>query len=714
MTGEIGKLYQDRLYGTKVLSPLALAIIDTPEFQRLAGVRQLGFADFAYRGATHTRFEHSVGTYFITRTIMRRIVQNHERLGLDHPGQYVSARFRFIPRNAELPPGLTTHQSLWRGVTEVVSAAALLHDIGHVPFGHTLEDEFAGLYGRHDSLAGPRLYEMLFNESSGLAGVFSDSIAPWLEKVSNEELRRLLYLILSWREHLEPLEDFQAILDRAIKGVHGSHGQLERLRNLRKWHAEFQKEGMFQPFMSDVVGNTICADLLDYLPRDRVNLGMELRTHTRLQRYFTIRKDPLYPDGNYRLSIMVTRKGKGGQRRDVATELLQIMRERYELVERVFYHHKKAAASAMLAKLLELAFEYGLGPRDDDLVYPAPWQGGTQRHALLPHVTHFSDSELLDYLGKVPLKSERARNLQNSLYSGLRHRRKDVYRTLLVIDRDVLNASPHSVSEFAQRLRGTKEKPSPEGRKQLERTLAKAAGAEDGEVIVYCPSPEMQSKEVDARVEIINDRVLPLSMQRESFAYHEDLAVLERYYEELWRGYIYVAPAVFESPGKCQAIVDAFCGVYGIDRIVAYKKVRTHDFVIREGLTTQKVLGVVQNFFSDLPFRDLPPSVAARLLSEAAVDERFLAAVGNGEDASSRLSQLLHVAVVRAHVEKVKKAKDTGTRESSRVAVLESYCAELLAGESPALVAALRDAGDFATYERNIIEGALGSLQDEE
>lgn len=56
------KLYQDQLYGTKVLTPLAVAIIDTPEFQRLAGLRQLGFTDVTYRGAQHTRFSHSVGT----------------------------------------------------------------------------------------------------------------------------------------------------------------------------------------------------------------------------------------------------------------------------------------------------------------------------------------------------------------------------------------------------------------------------------------------------------------------------------------------------------------------------------------------------------------------------------------------------------------------------------------------------------------------------
>ncbi len=103
--------------------------------------------------------------------MLRRIVQNHERLGLDHPAKSISARFRQVPFNSELPESVTSHQSKWRGPTEIVSAAALLHDIGHVPFGHTLEDEFSGIYPRHDSLAGSRLHEMLFGESSELASL---------------------------------------------------------------------------------------------------------------------------------------------------------------------------------------------------------------------------------------------------------------------------------------------------------------------------------------------------------------------------------------------------------------------------------------------------------------------------------------------------------------------------------------------------------------
>src|SRR5947209_17075864 len=121
---ERGKLYQDRLYGTKVLTPLAVEIMNSAEFQRLAGLRQLGFSDLVFRGATHTRFEHSIGTYFMCRAMMRRIVQNHERLLLDHPGRYISDDFAYYPHDwlpqeaakeieaKRVPP---SHQARWRG-----------------------------------------------------------------------------------------------------------------------------------------------------------------------------------------------------------------------------------------------------------------------------------------------------------------------------------------------------------------------------------------------------------------------------------------------------------------------------------------------------------------------------------------------------------------------------------------------------------------------
>jgi HD superfamily phosphohydrolase len=425
ITKETGKLYQDQIYGPKVLTPLAVEIIDTPEFQRLEGIKQLGFANVTYRGAEHTRLSHSIGTYFITKTIMRRIVQNHERFGYDHPGKDLPDSFSLFPNNVKA--STPTCQSRWRGITEIVSLAALLHDITHVPFGHTLEDEFENIYDRHDTLAGPRLYKLLFHDDSHLSKLLSNTKKIRLE-ISNKELKQLLYVILSWKEQVDTkkltgfgfdkmisdeedkrkneLEKKEVALmeckieeEKRLIELHKYqiNQYLDRLKLLRNWHNCFvnKERNMFHPFMSDVIANTICADLLDYLPRDRMNLGMEYSQHDRIQRFLTIRAGTLYDNEGLRLSILVTRRQKGGQRRDVATAVLRIMRERYEMAELVYYHHKKAAVSSMLATLVEICPK----PNDDESVYPAPWTSDTGES----HILHFTDSSLIDYLGKAPL-----------------------------------------------------------------------------------------------------------------------------------------------------------------------------------------------------------------------------------------------------------------------------------------------------------------------
>ena len=68
----------------------------------------------------------------------------------------------------------------WRGLTELISAAGLLHDLGHVPVGHTLEDEFSVL-AKHDSLGGPRLFEMLYGPRAALPSA-QDTTPPRVEQ----------------------------------------------------------------------------------------------------------------------------------------------------------------------------------------------------------------------------------------------------------------------------------------------------------------------------------------------------------------------------------------------------------------------------------------------------------------------------------------------------------------------------------------------------
>ena len=109
---------RDPLWNNIRLEPIALELMDTPAVQRLRYVRQLGHAFLVYPGATHTRFEHALGAYHLCRRAITL---------LDEGGHPID-----------------------EGDATQLRIAALLHDIGHYPFSHALEE--AGLLG-HESLA---------------------------------------------------------------------------------------------------------------------------------------------------------------------------------------------------------------------------------------------------------------------------------------------------------------------------------------------------------------------------------------------------------------------------------------------------------------------------------------------------------------------------------------------------------------------------------
>jgi HD superfamily phosphohydrolase len=109
MTGP-DKIIRDPLWDTIRLDATAVRIVDTPEFQRLRYIRQLGFTHLVYPGATHTRFDHALGVYHLSVMALRHL---RDRGGA--------------------PP------EVWEG-EELIPYAALLHDIGHYPFSHALEE----------------------------------------------------------------------------------------------------------------------------------------------------------------------------------------------------------------------------------------------------------------------------------------------------------------------------------------------------------------------------------------------------------------------------------------------------------------------------------------------------------------------------------------------------------------------------------------------
>ncbi|MDF1502070.1 HD domain-containing protein [Roseisolibacter sp. H3M3-2] len=130
---------RDPLWNNVRVEDAALRLVDTRVFQRLRYVRQLGLAYLVYPGATHSRFEHALGAYHLARTTLGLLAERGE--------------LRRVPD--EEPA--------------IVRAAALLHDVGHYPFSHALEE--IGV-PHHEDVARPLITE------GEVADILRETVAP--------------------------------------------------------------------------------------------------------------------------------------------------------------------------------------------------------------------------------------------------------------------------------------------------------------------------------------------------------------------------------------------------------------------------------------------------------------------------------------------------------------------------------------------------------
>jgi HD superfamily phosphohydrolase len=120
------EILRDPVWNNIRVDELTLTLVDTEVFQRLRYVRQLGWTYLVYPGATHTRFEHALGTHHLSRRTLALLCEAEDSTSISEIDQ------------------------------AIVRSAALLHDVGHYPFSHALE-EIGALH--HEDVARPLITE---------------------------------------------------------------------------------------------------------------------------------------------------------------------------------------------------------------------------------------------------------------------------------------------------------------------------------------------------------------------------------------------------------------------------------------------------------------------------------------------------------------------------------------------------------------------------
>lgn len=211
------KIY-DSVHGFIPFDEFEKELIDTLAFQRLHYIHQLGIAYLVYPGATHTRFEHSLGVMHLATMMFAKICK--------------SVRpdvFHFVPRKG------SSDYLYWK---RVIRMAALCHDLGHLPFSHVAEKALLGNSG---------------HEKWTLKIIDSDQLKPLWNKLKAAPA------------YLEDLVERDIVTD--IKKISIGEAKWKELVG-----------GSFTPWeriVSEVItGDFFGADRIDYLLRDAKSTGV--------------------------------------------------------------------------------------------------------------------------------------------------------------------------------------------------------------------------------------------------------------------------------------------------------------------------------------------------------------------------------------------------------------------------------------------------------
>ncbi|MCM0606537.1 MAG: HD domain-containing protein [Xanthomonadaceae bacterium] len=211
---------RDALHGSIALDPTEVSVVESPYFQRLRRIKQLGFAETAFPSATHTRFVHSLGAMHVA-------TQAFDNLFPDEDERYKLLRFR-----------------------KLVRLAALLHDVGHGPLSHTTESAMPQVA----KLAIPLPHyktakRQATHEDYTLKIVLDSELTPRLDRAGKKSGFSSLHVAALIEPEIEVKDDFFK----------------ERLGG---------EIVDFRPLLEQLISSELDCDRMDYLRRDSHYLGV--------------------------------------------------------------------------------------------------------------------------------------------------------------------------------------------------------------------------------------------------------------------------------------------------------------------------------------------------------------------------------------------------------------------------------------------------------
>ena len=237
-----GKIFRDPVHGSITLNQVLISIIDTPQFQRLRSIKQLGASYWVYPGTCHNRFEHSIGTSHLCGKMIRQLQDNH--------------------------PDLVTDMDVL-----CVEMAGLCHDLGHGPFSHVFDGNYKQLIAPDSKWSHEQgsidMFDYMYQENENIQGVFREAGVTQKEKQLVKDL----------------------ILGKDPKKDDISETCTYQKKEMKKW------------FLYEIVSNKrngIDCDKFDYLMRDCHYVGA--KSNFDCMRYFqTIKIIPV--DGQLQICV---------------------------------------------------------------------------------------------------------------------------------------------------------------------------------------------------------------------------------------------------------------------------------------------------------------------------------------------------------------------------------------------------------------------------